>query len=60
VAIMAAMHRRVDAGARPRLSGEVSGEDIEKRILLDGFQPAISRCVGIVGAEGQRQARHGL
>ena len=42
-------------GARPRLAGEVSGKDIEKRILLDGFQPAISRCVGIVGVEGPNQ-----
>ena len=52
------MNRRVEihtAGARPRSSGEVSGKDIEKRIFLDGFQPAISRRVGIAGVEGPNQ-----
>jgi hypothetical protein len=43
------------AGARPRSSGEMSGKDVEKRIFLDGFQPAISRCIGIVGVEGPNQ-----
>ena len=37
------------------MSGEMSGEDIEKRIFLDRFQPAISRRVGIVGVEGPNQ-----
>ncbi len=45
------------AGARPRSSGEVSGKDIEKRIFLAGFQPAISRCVGIVGVECPNELR---
>ena len=43
------------AGARPRSSGEVSGNDIEQRIFLDGFQSAISGCVGIAGVEGSNQ-----
>src|SRR5271165_6871421 len=43
------------AGARPRLPGEVSAEDIEKRILLGGFQTAISRRIGIVGVKGSNQ-----
>ena len=33
----------------------MSGKDIEQSILLDGFQPAISRCVGIAGVEGPNQ-----
>ena len=52
------MNRRVEAmsaGARPRSSGEVPGKDIEQRIFLDGFQPAISRCAGIAGVEGSNQ-----
>jgi hypothetical protein len=43
------------AGGRPRSSGEVSGNDIEQSIFLNGFQSAVSRCVGIAGVEGSNQ-----
>ena len=54
------MNRRVEAmpperGQGP--SGEMSGKDIEQRIFLDGFQPAISRCVGKVGVECPNELR---
>jgi hypothetical protein len=33
----------------------VSGKHIKKRVLLNGFQPTVSRRIGIAGVEGPNQ-----
>jgi hypothetical protein len=43
--------------ARPRLACEVSAENVEDGISLDGIQTAIRRCVGIICVQTPNQLR---